>query len=143
MRPGNTALSLAAGLSTLGVSITGMAKLWFRFPDTPTLLTNRIFLAYALGSFLIGAAVWYYFDNADGKIIDILAVGLRLLGAGLVFYSCSQVWEVAAVVVGLMVVTILLHQNHVKADEHMPSSPATGAKYRLKQRLCAVFYDTH
>lgn len=130
MRPGNTALSLAAGLSTLGVSITGLAKLWFRFPDTPALLTNQIFLAYAVGSFLIGAAVWYYFDNADGKIIDILAVGLRLLGAGLVFYSCSQVWEIATVIVGLMVLTILLHQKHVKEHRHEPmlSTPPTGVQ---------------
>lgn len=127
MKPGNTFLSLAAGLSTLGVSVTGLAKLWFRFPDTPTLLTNKIFLAYAICSFLIGAAVWYYFDNADMKIIDILAVGLRLLGVGLVFYSCSQVWEVGTIIVGLMVVTVLLYQKHIKSQEHLQSTPATGA----------------
>jgi hypothetical protein len=134
MRPGNTALSLAAGLSTLGISVTGLAKLWFRFPDTPTFLTNRFFLAYALCSFFIGAAIWYYFDNADGKIIDILAVGLRLLGAGLVFYSCSQVWEVGIVVVGLMLISVLLHQHRRKTKAHSPSKP-TGAPSNTLQSL--------
>jgi hypothetical protein len=123
IKPGNTALSIAAGLSTLGVSVTGLAKLWFRFPDTPTLLTNRIFLAYAVCSFLIGAAVWYYFDNADSKIMDILAVGLRLMGAALVFYCCSQVWEVGTAVVCLMVATVLLPGKRPKPQEQLPLSP--------------------
>lgn len=127
MKPNNTLLSIAAGLSTLGISATGLLKFWFRFPDTPSLLTNRYVLAYVLFSFLVGAAFWYYWDNADGKIIDILAVGLRLLGLGMVFYSCSQVWELGSVVVAVMVVTVISRKRSTKAQAVPAASPATGA----------------
>jgi hypothetical protein len=114
--------------------MTGLVNLWFRFPDTPALLTNRMFLAYVAVSFLVGAAISYYLDNADKKIIDILSVGLRLLGAGLVFYSLSQVWEVGIVAVIILVASQLVPR---KCPPHNVSDKVltTGATVSLLVHL--------
>lgn len=110
----STAGSVAAALTALGVSATGVLNFWFRFPDIPDLLTSPAFLGYIAVSLLFGMAVSYYFDTGDEKLIDILCVGLRLVGAGMIFYSLSQLWEVAlaAVIVLVAAVTFFLPRVH-------------------------------
>lgn len=117
-------MSAAAGLTALGVSATGFAKMWFRFPDIPTLVTNRWFLAYVAVSFFIGAAVSYYFDSADSKIMDIISAALRLVGGSLVFYSLCQIWEIGAAAVLLLLVIALQPSKSPATGPVMPSTPA-------------------
>lgn len=129
MKPGNTMMSAAAGLTALGVSATGFAKMWFRFPDIPTLVTNRWFLAYVAVSFFIGAAVSYYFDSADSKIMDIISAALRLVGGSLVFYSLCQIWEIGAAAVLLLLVIALQPSKPTARGLVMPSTPAGAPAY--------------
>lgn len=119
-------MSAAAGLTALGVSATGLAKMWFRFPDIPTLVTNRWFLAYVAVSFFIGAAVSYYFDSADSKIMDIISAALRLAGGSLVFYSLCQIWEVGAAAVLLLLLIAVRPGKAAHTERPVPSTP-TGA----------------
>lgn len=124
VKPGNTMMSAAAGLTALGVSATGFAKMWFRFPDIPTLVTNRWFLLYVAVSFFIGAAVSYYFDSADSKIMDIISAALRLVGGSFVFYSLCQIWEVGAAAVLLLLVIALRPGKSTPKASVMPGTPA-------------------
>lgn len=124
-------MSAAAGLTALGVSATGVAKMWFRFPDIPDLVTNRWFLAYVAVSFFIGAAVSYYFDSADSKIMDIISAGLRLVGGSLVFYSLCQIWELGSAAVLLLLLIALRPQT--RATTVAPGKPS-GVALLWRQR---------
>jgi hypothetical protein len=103
-----TFTTLAAVVASVSANAVGAYQFWFRFPGIPELLSNRWILCYVALSFLLGMAVSYYFDNHDEKLIDILCTGLRLLGMAMVFYSFSQVWEVAAVAVCILTLAVAL-----------------------------------
>lgn len=108
VRHGGTVFSIATALAAMGISVSGLLRFWFRFPDLPELLQSRWVLAYIAASYLSGMAVTYYFDTDSGKVIDILSAAMRMLGASMVFYACSQVWEVALAAVALLTVSLLL-----------------------------------
>lgn len=97
--------------------------MWFRFPDIPTLVTNRWFLAYVAVSFFIGAAVSYYFDSADSKIMDIISAALRLAGGSLVFYSLCQIWEIGAAALLLLLLIAIRPSKAPPNELPMPNTP--------------------
>jgi hypothetical protein len=131
--------SLLAAIAAMGASATGAYNFVFRFPDIPELLQNRWFLLYVAVAFFIGAAASYFFDRHDEKLLDILCVGLRIIGACMVFYSLSQLWELALAAVALLGVTVtwLLPRRHAALERLRLA--AGGAQPMAKQRGHAVY----
>jgi hypothetical protein len=111
--------TLAAVVASISANAVGAYQFWFRFPGIPELLSNRWFLCYLALSFLLGMAVTYYFDNNDGKLIDILCAGLRVLGMAMVFYSFSQLWELAAVAVCLLTLAVAFILPGLRRTQHL------------------------
>lgn len=103
-----SALNLAAGVTALGASATGFYNVLFRFPDIPDLLHSPWFLGYVAVAFFVGAsATYYYCDEHDAKLVDILCAALRIVGALMVLYALSQLWELAVGVTAALCIGVI------------------------------------
>lgn len=133
-----TASSFAALLASVSASAAGAYNFWFRFPGIPELLTNRWFVGYVVATFLFGMAVSYYWDNNDAKLIDILDAALRLCGTGMVFYSLSQLWELAVLATAALILATTFVLPRVRAARRLSLTGAALCKAPHVQMACSA-----
>lgn len=128
VRHGGKVIGAATALGAMGLGVSDLTNFWFRFPNVADVLTSPWFLAYLIFSFLIGMAVTYYFDNeADAKAHAILRAALRVAGAACVAYATQQLWEVAAVCVAALFVSLWLLPRGLTARAIAVAAPDTAA----------------
>lgn len=85
--------SMVAAFAFFGSSISGIVRYFFGrwVPSWHQLIHNKLVWAYVVLSGLSGMALTYYYDNEGNvKLLNILKYGLMLLGIGLVYCSTSM-----------------------------------------------------
>lgn len=100
--------SMAAAFAFFGSSLSGLVRYLFGrwIPSWQQLIHNKLAWAYLVLSGLSGAAITYYYDDEGNlKLLNILKYGLMLMGLGLVYNSTSMT-EASATLCVLLIASI-------------------------------------
>ncbi|DBA86672.1 hypothetical protein WJX77_004815 [Trebouxia sp. C0004] len=128
--------SMAAVFAVFGSSVSGLVRYLFGrwIPSWQQLVYNKLAWAYVFLSGLSGAALTYYYDDEGNvKLLNILKYGLMLVGLGLVFFSTSMT-EASATLCVLLLASLPASVIWDKRQQRIKDTWA-GVKEASKQHL--------
>ncbi|KAL3144980.1 hypothetical protein ABBQ32_003484 [Trebouxia sp. C0010 RCD-2024] len=131
--------SMAAAFAVFGSSISGLVRWLFGrwVPSWHQLVYNKLVWAYVFLSGLTGMALTYYYDDEHNlKLLNILKYGLMLLGLGLVYCSTSMA-EASATLCVLLLASVPATLIWDKRRQRIKDTWADGkeASKQLLQKL--------